>query len=232
MESVSKQHSQPGSREQLAFDAYMKILQNKGASAEALARRRELLNELMIQLADKPCNGEIYREQVELVIENLSKSDWSFFLSIIREFFRFWTNDIKAIAHISAQSGFEIEPVELQPMEGSLKSIWDRLDKEQFSMVENWPIKAYILGLRDAGAEKRTVDTRVKLIKLLLIRLRDAPEFNSKRYRIAVDSCLQMFESKQLRDLFLMVVREFYYFWNGDPDAARYIQLDDQNITA
>ena len=214
-------------REQTAFDAYIRILQSKGATAESIDKRRNLLESLLIRLADKPCNGEIYRQEVEAVMEQLNKLDWSFYLTVIREFFRFWTNDIKAIAYLSAQSGFDLNPVQLQPMEASLQSLWEKMDKEQFSVVENWPIKAYTLALRDAGATKAVVDTRIKLVKLLMMRFRDAPEFNTKRYRISVDACLYMFESRELRDLFLMVVREFYYFWNGDPDAARYIQLDE-----
>jgi len=214
-------------REQTAFDAYIRILQSKGATPESIDKRRNLLEVLLIRLEDKPCNGEIYRQEVEAVMEQLNKLDWSFYLTVIREFFRFWTNDIKAIAYLSAQSGFDLDPVQLQPMEATLQSLWEKMDKEQFSVVENWPIKAYTLALRDAGAARAVVDTRIKLVKLLMMRFRDAPEFNTKRYRISVDACLYMFESRELRDLFLMVVREFYYFWNGDPDAARYIQLDE-----
>ncbi len=100
------------------------------------------------------------------------------------------------------------------------------LDKEQFDVSETWPIKAYTLALRQNGAEQSLVDTRVKLVKLLLIRLRDAPAKNHKIYRIAVDASASLFAVKGTRHLFFAVVREFYYFWIGDPKAAEYIRGD------
>lgn len=219
-----------GKREQEALEAYIRILRSKGASADGLALRESLLHKILPLLDEKECNGEAYREVVESIIPEVDKAHWPFFLTVIREFFRFWTGDIKAIAFLSAQSAFEIEPTSWQPLDQSLKSIWDKLDKEQFSTVEMWPIKAYTLALRQEGASKELVDTRVKLVKLVVLRLRDAPEFNNKRYRMAVDACLHLFEAKQTRDLFLAVVREFFYFWNGDPDAAQFIQIDMPDI--
>jgi hypothetical protein len=98
--------------------------------------------------------------------------------------------------------------------------LWQTLDKAKFDTVENWPIKAYSLALRQAGAEQALVDTRVKLVKILLIRLRDAPQKSNRHYRIAVDATVPLFEKHDTRRLFFAVVREFYYFWIGDPDAA------------
>jgi len=97
------------------------------------------------------------------------------------------------------------------------------LDKEQFDISETWPLKSYTLAFRQNGAAQSLVDTRVKLVKLLLIRLRDAPAKNHKIYRIAVDASVFLFAVKGTRHLFFAVVREFYYFWIGDPDAANYV---------
>ena len=93
-------------------------------------------------------------------------------------------------------------------------------------MADTWPIKSYSFALRQAGAQQSLVDTRVQLVKLLLVRLRDAPERHGKYYRLAVDATLPLFDLQETRRLFYGVVREFYYFWIGDPDAKEHIIED------
>jgi hypothetical protein len=45
-------------------------------------------------------------------------------------------------------------------------------------------------------------------------------------YRTAVDLTLPLFTIKQNRRLFLVVVREFFHFWSGNPDAASMVLKD------
>lgn len=210
-------------REQEALHAYLNLLQNKGADEASLAQRRQFLTELMPMLGDVANEGMSYRDAVENLLDGMDKADWPFGLAVAREYFPFWTSDIKAIAALNAEAAFDPEPLQWQPLECNLKTLWHTLDKEQFSVVETWPIKAYTLALRQEGATQALVDTRVKLVKLLLVRLKDAPDKNQKIYRIAVDATVPLFDMKQTRRLFLAVVREFYYFWIGDPDAINYI---------
>lgn len=210
-------------REQEALGAYLKLLQNKGAGANLLKRRETFLSALLTQIADKPNNGQAYREAVEKVLEDMETKDWPYFLAIAREYYPFWTKDIKAIAALNTEAGFNVDPVQWQPAECNLKTLWSMLDQEKFSVAETWPLKAYTLALRQEGAEQSLVDTRVKLVKLLLVRLKDAPDKSHRVYRIAVDSTIPLFTMKETRKLFLSVVREFYYFWIGDPEAATHI---------
>lgn len=210
-------------REQEALGAYLKLLRNKGANDALLKRREAFLSKLIAALEGKPNDSHIYRQAIEQLLDQADKSDWPFYLAVAREYFPFWTNDIKAIAALNAEAGFDVEPVQWQPLECNLKTLWAMLDQEKFSVAETWPLKAYTLALRQEGAEQSLVDTRVKLVKLLLVRLKDAPDKNHRIYRIAVDSTLPLFTMKETRKLFLTVVREFYYFWIGDPEAASHI---------
>ena len=210
-------------REKEALTAYLKLLQNKGADNALLKRREAFLARLIEAVAGKPGDGSIYREAVEKLLEGTPTKDWPAFLAIAREYYPFWTSDIKAIAALNAEAGFNVEPVLWQPAECNLKTLWAMLDKEKFSVAETWPLKGYMMALRQEGAEQNLVDTRAKLVKLLLVRLKDAPDKNHRIYRIAVDATLPLFTMKETRKLFLTVVREFYYFWVGDPDAASLI---------
>jgi hypothetical protein len=213
----------PENREQEALGAYLKLLQNKGANEASLKHRKEFLLKLIPQIAGKPNDGYMYRDAVEALVDTLDKSEWAFSLAVSREYFPFWTKDIKAIAALNAEAVFDAEPLAWQPLDANLKTLWSLLDKEQFGVAETWPLKNYTLALRQAGAEQSLVDTRVKLVKLLLVRLKDAPEKSHKVYRVTVDATAPMFTMKETRHLFIIVVREFYYFWIGDPDAANYV---------
>ncbi len=210
-------------REQEALNAYLNLLQKKGATNEYLKKRADLLTKLAKLIQAKANDGYMYRDALEAVLEKLDRKEWPEFIAMARDFYHFWIKDIKAIAALNSESAFDIEPVKWQPLEANLKVLWNMLDKEKFSTSETWPLKAYTLALRQEGAAQALVDTRVKLVKLLLIRLRDAPERNHRIYRIAADCTVPLFTLQDTRRLFLVVVREFYYFWAGDPEAAKYI---------
>jgi len=210
-------------REQEALSAYLNLLKIKGADELTLERRRHFLGRLFPTLRNAAYEGSAYRKAVEQVLNSIDRLDWPFSLAVAREYFHFWIKDFKSIAALTADSEFKVNPIDWQPVDLDIKSLWQSLDKAKFDTVENWPIKAYSLGLRQAGAEQALVDTRVKLVKILLIRLRDAPQKSSRHYRIAVDATVPLFEKHDTRRLFFAVVREFYYFWIGDPDAASHI---------
>lgn len=53
----------------------------------------------------------------------------------------------------------------------------------------------------------------------MLIRLRDAPEKNHAFYRTATDLTLPLFDTKELKQLYLDVAREFYDAWKNTPET-------------
>jgi hypothetical protein len=214
------------SREQEAVDAYSNWLFKKGLGAGSLTRRVQHIQQLNPYLQNGECNAHAFRDAVDIVLCQSPAEQWPYVLAVIREYFNFWIKDFKAIAALNKENNLDIELLLNKPLEGDLHSIWARLDEEKFTMIELWPIKAYTMALRQEGGEKSLVDTRVKLVKLLLMRLRDAPEMNHKHYRLAVDSVLPLFKAKETRILVLAVAREFYYFWIGDPEAVGYIQIE------
>jgi hypothetical protein len=213
-------------REQDAFNAYLRLLESKGATPENLAQRRGLLLQLVLLLAGQPMDGNAYRDQVENVLQQLDRTSWPAFLTVAREYYYFWASDIKSIAAMHAGGGYDVAHLpDYVPLEG-LQSLWNSIDQEKFELAETWPLKAYASALRDEGADKPVVETRSKLVKLLLLRLRTGQAKEANLYRIAVDTTTPLFALKETRWLFLIVVREFYYFWIGDPEAASHIVLD------
>jgi len=213
-------------REKEAINAYLKLLQSKGASTSLLHKRALFLDKLSARLGELALDGAEYRVAIENIMESVPADSWHENLTAAREFYPFWLKDIKAIAALNKSPGFEVPPVDWRPDLASLKMLTVILETEKFDTSENWPLKAYAQALRHEGAEQSLVDTRVKLAKIILIRLRSAPQKNGVMYRTAVDLTLPLFTIKRNRRLFLVVVREFFHFWSGNPDAASMVLKD------
>jgi hypothetical protein len=210
-------------REEVAINAYLSLLKTKGVDETVLMIRTTILKELSVLLAGKTLDGAGYRSVIEQYIEKIPPEDWPMHLATAREYYHFWVEDIKAITQLNRTEAFALREDGWKPEPTTLKSLTDRLKTEKFETVETWPLKAYQLALKNAGAEQALVNTRVNLAKISLMRLRQAPEKNHQSYRIVVDSTMPLFRIKNSRRLFLEVVREFYHFWSGNPEAANLV---------
>jgi hypothetical protein len=216
------------SREKEAISAYLKLLQAKGATTHVLYKHSLFLDKLAESLAKKPLESVVYSNVIDTVLKTIPADDWHTNLNTAREFYPFWMNDIKAIAAFNLNYGFDAA-IQWKPIATSLKTLIDSLDTASFDTAENWPLKAYAQAMRDQGAEQLLVNTRIKLAQIMVIRLRDAPIKNHKSYRTAVDLTLSLFKIIEAKQLFLLVVREFYNFWTGNPKAASMLLNDDSN---
>ncbi|MDI1308138.1 MAG: hypothetical protein PSV17_01720 [Methylotenera sp.] len=215
------------SHEKEAIRAYLKLLQAKGATTNVLYKHSLFLDQLAESLAGKSLESVIYSKVVDNVLKATPEEDWHTNLNTAREFYPFWMNDIKAIAAFNLNYGFDVSGIQWKPLTTSLKILIDSLNSESFDTAESWPLKAYTQAMRDQGADKSLVDTRIKLAKVMVIRLRDAPIKNHKSYRTAADLTLPLFKMVEAKQLFLLVVREFYNFWTGNPNAANMLLNDE-----
>jgi hypothetical protein len=210
-------------REQQALEVYIKLLKSKGFGPETFVPRINFLNKLMPLLAGKTPGGGEYRIALEAIMDTVAESDWPESLVIAREYYPFWMNDLKAVSNLSKNVHKDTLPIEWKPTEVALVTLWHAADQEKFGTTDSWALKAYTKALRNENADQTLIDTRMKLAKILLMRLKDAPERDNKAYRTVVDATLPLFEIKKNRRLFLVVVREFFHFWSGNPDAEKYI---------
>ena len=210
-------------REQQALEIYIKLLTTKGFGPDTFLPRINFLNKLMPLLAGKELSGGIYRGVIETLMDSVAAADWPETLVISREYYPFWMDDLKAVSNLSKSATVDALPILWQPVEVALSDLWHRVDAEKFGTTDSWALKAYTKALRFENADQALIDTRLKLAKILLVRMRDAPDKNNKIYRTVVDATLPLFEVKKNRCLFLMVVREFFHFWAGNPDADKYI---------
>ena len=210
-------------REQQALEVYFKLLSAKGFGPETFVQRTNFLNKLLPILADVEIDGGEYRLAIESAMDTVPADDWPECLMVSREYFPFWMNDLKAVAQFNKAITKDQLPLDWKPAPISLSSLWKTVDLEKFSTTDSWAIKGYNKALRNQNADQTLIDTRVKLAKILLVRLKDAPDKSNKVFRTTVDATLPLFEVKKNRRLFLVVVREFFHFWSGNPEAEKFV---------
>ena len=210
-------------REQQALEVYIKLLTGKGFGPDTFVPRINFLNKFMPLLANKNLNGIGYRIAIEDLMDSVAEADWPESLVIAREYYPFWLNDLKAVAQLSKNTIADTLPIGWQPKYIALSALWHTVDAEKFDTTDSWALKGYNKALRFENAEQTLIDTRLKLAKIMLVRLRDAPYKSNKVYRTTVDATLPLFEVKKNRRLFLVVVREFFHFWAGNPDADKFV---------
>lgn len=210
-------------REQTAINAYLKLLRSKGVDDPNILLRESILNDLSLLLVGKVLDGTGYRQVIEQFVEKKPADEWPIILSTAREYFHFWIEDIKSIVEMNRRQAFDKEDASWKPEQITLNELTEKLKTEKFDSSEMWPLKAYKQALKSAGAGQALVDARIKIVKIALIRLRRSPQKNHQTYRTVVDSTLPLFRIKKSRQLFLEVVREFYHFWCGNPEAENFI---------
>lgn len=206
-------------REKEAANAYLNFLQSKGASSGILYLRSRFLDVFILKLKGKIQTRKEFAYALEEITAALSLEDKGNALSTAREFFPFWMDDIKAIAMFQEFYGFDTNEIKWEPEHTTLKELTDDLDIQKLTTIENKSLNAYIAAITKLGADRAVIETRTKLAKIILIRLKDAPITNHAIYRIAVDLTLPLFKTKEIKQLYLDVVREFYHFWTNDPNA-------------
>ena len=217
-------------REQQALEVYIKLLTGKGFGPDTFVPRINFLNRFMPLLANKDLNGNGYRIAIEDLMDSVAEDDWPESLVIAREYYPFWLNDLKAVAQLNKNTIADTLPIDWQPKHVALSALWHTVDAEKFDTTDSWALKGYTKALRFENAEQTLIDTRLKLAKIMLVRLRDAPDKSNKVFRTTVDATLPLFEVKKNRRLFLVVVREFFHFWAGNPDADKFV-LNSQSAS-
>ncbi|MDO9050628.1 MAG: hypothetical protein Q8N02_03500 [Methylotenera sp.] len=209
------------SREKEAISAYFKLLQHKGAKAGVLYKRSLFLDQLAPLLAGKLPDRSSYSQAIDTLIKKISPDIWHESLNTAREFYPFWMHDIKSIAAFSLHGGFDVQPLEWKPLQTTLKALTNRLKTEKFDVTETRHLMSYSQALKDKGAAKLLLETRLNLAKILLLQLKGAPTADSRVYRTAVDLTAPLFAMDENKQLFLYVIREFYTYWidNEHPES-------------
>jgi len=203
----------PPSTEKSALEAYLSFLKLKGVKSDVIQNRIAFVSEVIHHLNHKIKTREAYAETLNLLMHHSKQTQWLYDVTVAREFYPFWMQDIKAIARLSENVGFDVQSIQWRPLPTTLKMLSVMLENEFFSEQESLCLERYLHKLHQQGLARHVVLVQLKLAKIMLLSLRDAPVHNNLVYRMAVDVTLPLFRQKKSRQLFLKVVREFFYIW-------------------
>jgi hypothetical protein len=201
-------------KEEKALSAYIKFLQGKNVSSEAIALRAKFLEKLTILLQGKSTREE-YGSALETALKVEGNIERHQQLNIAREFFPFWIGDVKMIARMSETYGYDLSISQLKPLPAiSVEELNNyKLDGNEADLLNR-----YAELMKEQNQSEDVVQARLRLAKLVLLRLRDIPIKNNVSYRMAVEVTLPLFNVDDIRQRFLLAVREFFYIWIAKVD--------------
>ena len=205
-----------------AQTAYLRLLKTKGAATSILTRRKHFLRHLVSALesqTDQHITDDDagYRHAVDHTIARFPDDQQIEIITTSREFYPFWTGDLKTIARLNAADALSLDhaPIDLQ---GSLVEMFARMDLDPWVNNSHAGLDDYLDLLKQQGADDAVLDIRERLLTLLLYIIRHA-DATPMAYRAGVDAMLTLFSREESRRQFIEMAREFFYCWHGANEA-------------
>ena len=199
-----------------ALDAYLNLLEQKGANDSVLQFRRNMLNRLVQILRGQPRNREVFRSAVNALLSICPPDDRAGAMTAAREYYYFWLGDLHKLAEMNARFGFTTHHVRL-PVLSSFASLQQRMEADpHYAFPPSLDI--YLGKLYELGADEALLAERSTLIRTLLYLLKDQ-QHHPDSFRTAVDGMLMSLTDSYARESFLAISREFFYYWMSFPAA-------------
>lgn len=88
-------------------------------------------------------------------------------------------------------------------------------EEQSLTSADDDAVHDYLALLREKGANTASINKRKHFLRHLTDWLKNKPH-TGDFYRAGVDAVLERFDEEETRYFFLVVAREFYYFWIGD----------------
>ncbi|MDC7704944.1 hypothetical protein [Vogesella indigofera] len=200
-----------------ALDAYLNLLEQKGAAVEVVLFRRNILRRLVQILRGQPRNRDVYRSAINALLSICPPGDRPAAMTAAREYYYFWLGDLQRLAQMNARAGFTTHHVRL-PVLASFADLQQRMSEENFASFPP-SLDIYLGKLYELGADDEVLAERAGLIKPLLYLLHGQAH-HPDSFRTAVDAMLIHLTDDYARDSFLTISREFFYYWMTFPDAG------------
>jgi hypothetical protein len=210
----------PAKQKNCALSTYIQFLKVKAVFPDIIAVRADFLDKMTLDMEGLSKNRLVYANALNRQIRHSKNTHWHEYMQAAREFYPFWMHDARAIHALSDAYHLNVQDIEWHPLPTTLKAIADRLQTEIFSEKESVWLEQYLRLLQKEPLDRKAMMARVQLAKILVIRLRDVPAVNNFVYRMAVDVTLPLFRMRVSRQLFLTVVREFFYIWMAEAGGA------------
>ena len=193
-----------------AIEAYIYNTEKFQGDDEFLEESKYLLSKLAIHLYHIKIDGPSYRHAVEKTLFEVDINERTFTINLARKFYKVWRHFQDAVPNISND-----ESLQIVVKKNAFIKLWDNIDHEFFSNIENPPLTYYAESMFDKGISEKDIIVSLKIAKVITIELRKDETNSNDSYRDAIGRVEKLFEKDELKKLFLIVSREFYQFWLG-----------------
>lgn len=193
-----------------AIESFISNIQQFNNDKDHLHESKYFLIKLTNQLYGIAVNGETYRCAVDEMLLNINVNEKAKYINLARNFYRY----CKVRGNSENQNVSHLNEKLIANKEIFIKR-WENIDKEFLNDAESWPLTLYVESMRSRGLLEEETLICQKIAKVVLIELRNAEASNEKSYRHVIENIKTLFERDDLKNLFLIVSREFYFFWTG-----------------
>ncbi len=204
-----------------ALNAYLALLKSKGATTGSINQRKHFLRYLLAALDDagsENAAGTGYRDAVDHTLKKVATEETlPFFLAVAREFYPFWTQDLKTVAALNAGDGFALEQFAI-PRAASLDTLLRDMSAARWKATDSPALTRYLADCLLRNDDKVPYQVRERLLPALLFVIRDRPA-SSAVYRAGVNAMLVLLPGEDTRQAFLQVIREFFPYWQDQADV-------------
>lgn len=194
-----------------AMESYIHNIIQMNTSDEFLNKSKYSLIKLGICLYGININGTSYRQAVEDFLSNVDNSEKTFSVNLARKFYRYWKASNRPLAECNQD-----ETLKLINQKKAFIKLWDNLDYEFFSDIENWSLIQYAEFMFEKGYSEKDIIINSRIAKIITIEIRNEQSNLNNSYRDAIDRTQMLFEMEGLKNLSLVISREFYHFWLGN----------------
>lgn len=199
-----------------ALEAYMRLLARQGAPAQVIDERRRILEQMLPWLDGVERSAEGFRVPCERLLQACAPDEQVLALTCTREFYYFWLGDTKKVVEITARSGFSVRNVRVW-LETDWEGLLTRMERDGFSRFPP-SLGLYLGKLFEDGMSEPDIHLRERLLKSLLYLL-DGQPIQGDSFRMMVDAVLLHLRDAELKNIFLQLVREYFYYWHQFPQA-------------
>lgn len=210
-----------------SIETYINTLKAKGASNDSVWNWKYILVKLAQNLYGIQTDGESYRQTVEALILNVEIEERDFCINLVREFYPIWINENRSADEFNNEHANNMGMLKNEPMNKALLDLWNSIGLEFFSNTESWSLNRYEESMRQMGVVEKVIDIRQRIAKIITMELRNDNNNEKESYRNAIKRTQHLFSRQDVKEFFLIVSREFYYFWAGHPEAEKYLKCDE-----
>ncbi len=214
---MSNQLVRPASSSIEAINTYLNVIRSKGANEADIHERNVFFSRLNIHLDALPKSNRAFREALRIVLDASNRNEWTFYLTISREYLPFWINDIKNIAALTKDHVFNLNISRCVAQLIDIDRLRDQVLSTNFSLVEKWALNNYAESLRQDFETKESTAVKLTMAKMIIFEIRSLELPQIIAYKMAVDLLIPSFESSKARNLFVDVSNKFLSFYDGRP---------------